>query len=54
VHDELLVEVVVEHAERARDILQDSMVEAFELTFPGAPTNGVVEAKIGSTWAEVK
>jgi DNA polymerase-1 len=54
VHDELLVEVAAEDAERARDILQDSMIEAFERTFPGAPTERVVEAKIGPTWADAK
>ena len=38
VHDELLAEVVEADAERARDILQQTMIEAFEITFPGAPT----------------
>ncbi len=54
IHDELLVEVAVDHAEHARDILQDSMIEAFTMTFPGAPTERVVEAKIGPTWADIK
>ncbi len=53
-HDELLAEVAAEDAERARDVLQDSMIDAFELTFPGAPTERVAEAKIGPTWADVK
>jgi DNA polymerase I len=54
VHDELLAEVVEPDAEQARDILQHTMVEAFETTFPGAPSNGVAEAEIGRTWADLK
>jgi DNA polymerase-1 len=54
VHDELLVEVVEDDAELARDIMQQTMVEAFELTFPGAPSNGVAAAAIGPTWADLK
>jgi DNA polymerase I len=54
VHDELLAEVVEDDAEPARDILQQTMVEAFEETFPGAPVNGVAEAAVGRTWAELK
>jgi DNA polymerase I-like protein with 3'-5' exonuclease and polymerase domains len=54
VHDELLVEVVAADAEQARDILQQAMVEAFEVTFPGAPTNGVAAATVGHTWADLK
>ena len=53
VHDELLAEVVEADAKRARDILQASMVEAFEITFPGvSPTAGVAAASIGRTWAD--
>jgi DNA polymerase-1 len=54
VHDELLVEVVEDDAESARDILQQTMVDAFEITFPGAPSNGVAAAAIGPTWADLK
>jgi len=54
VHDELLVECHADDAEQARDILQDAMIEAFAVTFPGAPLNGVAEAKIGTTWADAK
>jgi DNA polymerase-1 len=54
VHDELLVEVAEEDAEQARDILQGAMVEAFQATFPGAPTTNLAEAKIGGTWADLK
>ena len=54
VHDELLLEVAEQDAEYARDILHATMVEAFELTFPDAPTNNLAEAIIGRTWAELK
>jgi hypothetical protein len=51
VHDELLLEA---RAEAGRDILHRSMVDAFDLTFPGAPTRGVAEVTIGRSWAELK
>jgi DNA polymerase I len=54
VHDELLLEVAEADAEAARTILQETMIEAFALTFPGAPIDGVVEVKVGRTWNEVK
>jgi DNA polymerase-1 len=54
VHDELLLEVAEADAETARGILEASMIEAFEATFPGAPLNKVVEVKVGKTWKEVK
>ena len=54
VHDELLAEVVEADAERAPDILQQTMIEAFEITFPGAPTENVATASIGRSWAELK
>ena len=54
VHDELLLEVAEDDAEQARQILQEAMVEAFELTFPGAPTNNVVDVQIGQTWRDLK
>jgi DNA polymerase I-like protein with 3'-5' exonuclease and polymerase domains len=54
VHDELVLEVVEDDAERARQILEHTMTDAFAETFPGAPANGVATAKIGHSWAEVK
>jgi DNA polymerase-1 len=54
VHDELLAEVAEADAERARDILQAAMIEAFETTFPGAPNTGAAVATIGYNWAELK
>ena len=54
VHDELLLEVAEEDAEPARDILHTAMVEAFEITFPGAPTINLATTAIGRAWAELK
>jgi DNA polymerase I-like protein with 3'-5' exonuclease and polymerase domains len=54
VHDELLLEVAQEEAGQAREILHIAMVEAFEATFPGAPTTNLAEAKVGGTWADLK
>jgi DNA polymerase-1 len=54
VHDELLAEVAEDDAERARDLLQAAMTDAFVATFPGAPTTGVAKALIGRSWLEVK
>ena len=54
VHDELLLEVHEDDADKARVLLEDAMVEAFTLTFAGAPTNGVATATIGRNWVEVK
>jgi DNA polymerase I-like protein with 3'-5' exonuclease and polymerase domains len=54
VHDELLIEAREDQAEVARDILHRSMVDAFELTFPGAPTRNVAKVTIGHFWAELK
>jgi DNA polymerase I-like protein with 3'-5' exonuclease and polymerase domains len=53
-HDELLVEASERDAERARAILEETMVEAFVRTFPGAPSHGVAEAVIGTDWYTVK
>jgi DNA polymerase-1 len=55
IHDELLLEVAEADADRARQILEETMTEAFSLTFPGAPTTGgVVDLKIGPSWGELQ
>jgi DNA polymerase-1 len=54
VHDELLLEVREEQAEAACELLHRAMLDAFELTFPGAPTTLVAEATIGRSWAGLK
>jgi DNA polymerase-1 len=53
-HDELLVEASERDAECVRTILEEAMIEAFQTTFPGAPSHGVAEAVIGPTWFAVK
>jgi DNA polymerase-1 len=54
VHDEIVLEVADQHAERACRILADCMVQAFAETFPGAPLNDVVSTGIGETWGGAK
>lgn len=54
IHDELLLEVHEDDADAARALLEETMIEAFEQTYPGAPTVNLVETKIGRSWAEVK
>jgi DNA polymerase-1 len=54
IHNEILLEVREADAERAREILAEAMTDAFVATFPGAPSDGVVDVKIGLTWAETK
>jgi DNA polymerase I-like protein with 3'-5' exonuclease and polymerase domains len=53
IHDELLAEVPEYKAEEAVVVLKEAMVEAFTVTFPGAPTRDLVDAKMGRNWAEV-
>jgi DNA polymerase I-like protein with 3'-5' exonuclease and polymerase domains len=53
VHDELVVEVQEDQAEHAREVLVDAMTQAFAVTFPTVPLNGLVECKIGRSWADV-
>jgi DNA polymerase-1 len=53
-HDEIVLEVPEADAERAKELLERAMTEAFATTFPGAPLQDLVEARIGDTWAEVK
>src|SRR5215467_9518175 len=48
VHDELVVEAREDLAERVSSILEESMIEAFVATFPGAPFHGVAKAAIGA------
>jgi DNA polymerase-1 len=53
IHDELLLEVPKNMIEEAKAILEKVMIEAFELTFPDAPTNGLVKIKMGLNWSEM-
>jgi hypothetical protein len=53
-HDEIVLEVREDQAERAAAILKQSMIDAFSETFSGAPLNGLVEPHIGANWGEAK
>jgi DNA polymerase I len=50
-HDEIVLEVREDQANRAAEILNQSMIDGFAETFPGAPLNGLVEPHIGQNWA---
>jgi DNA polymerase I len=54
VHDEFLLEVVTADAERAKALLDAAMLQAFEETFPGAPTLKLIASGIGGNWEEAK
>jgi hypothetical protein len=53
-HDEIVLEVPIEDAERAAELLEKVMVEAFAATFPYAPLNGLVEVHTGPDWASLQ
>ena len=53
-HDEIVMEVAAEDAERAAEILNQSMIDGFAETFPGAPLDGLVEPHIGMSWSAAK
>ena len=53
-HDEIVLEVPIEEAMRAAELLEEAMVEAFAETFPNAPLNGLVDVHNGTTWASLK
>ena len=53
-HDEIVLEAQAADAPKAKELLEKAMIDAFAETFHGAPLTGLVEAKIGNTWAEVK
>ena len=53
-HDEIVVEVCVEDADRAVEILKKAMTDGFAETFLSAPLNGLVEPHSGPNWGEAK
>jgi DNA polymerase-1 len=53
-HDEIVLEVPADHADRAAELLRSAMIDAFAATFPGAPVNGLVEPHVGMSWGEAK
>ena len=50
VHDEIVLEVREDQAERAAEILKQAMIDAFVEIFPGAPTAGLIKPKICKNW----
>jgi putative DNA primase/helicase len=50
VHDEVLVETPIEHAEAVKKVVVDSMIEGMQVFVTAVPI--VVEASIRRTWAE--
>jgi DNA polymerase-1 len=54
VHDELIAEVTEADAAVAAAIMHQEMVRAFEISFPGAPTTGLLAVKCGRNWREAK
>jgi DNA polymerase-1 len=53
-HDEIVLEVPVEDAPRAAELLAQEMISAFRQIFPGAPVRGLVDPHIGLNWSEAK
>jgi DNA polymerase I-like protein with 3'-5' exonuclease and polymerase domains len=53
-HDELLLLVEEDQAERAAEVLVEQMTAAFIRWFPNEPTTGLVSAKICRSWDEAK
>jgi DNA polymerase-1 len=54
VHDELIAEVTADDAAVAGAIMHAEMVRAFEISFPGAPTTGLLVVKCGRNWRAAK
>jgi DNA polymerase-1 len=53
-HDEIVLEVREDQADRASEILDQSMTDGFVETFPGAPTLGLIDVHVGKAWSEAK
>ena len=54
VHDEIVLEVAKRDAPRTKQAVEKAMIEGMLAMFPNASTVGLVEAKAGANWAEVK
>lgn len=54
VHDEIVLEVEESWTEEAKALVENCMVQGYLDVFPHGITNGLVEAKVGHTWAEAK
>jgi DNA polymerase I len=53
-HDEIVLEVPEEHADKAAVLLRDCMVDAFVDVFPNVPTRKLAEPHIAMNWADAK
>jgi DNA polymerase-1 len=51
VHDELLAEVLEDDVPLAMEIMEVEMKNAFEIHFPGAPADKLIDINFGPTWA---
>ena len=54
VHDEIILECAEADAIAAQQALTEAMVKGFQTLFPEARMPGLVEAHVGSNWAEAK
>lgn len=54
VHDEIILEAKKGFEGEAQGIVENCMIQGYLDVFPGGITNGLVEAKSGSTWADAK
>jgi DNA polymerase I-like protein with 3'-5' exonuclease and polymerase domains len=58
IHDEIVLEVAAADAPRAKRLLEQAMLDAFEQTFPGSEAMGLLRAltdvNVGDNWAEAK
>ena len=51
IHDEIIVETNPELANIVKVIVEQSMLAGFCAVLPNAPVNGLVEAKVTTSWA---
>ena len=54
VHDEIVLEVALEHSHKAVVALEAAMTEGMLTIFPKASTNNLVDVNTGPSWAEAK
>ena len=51
VHDELLAEVLEDDVSLTMEIMEFEMQNAFEIHFPGAPADKLIDINFGPTWS---
>ena len=54
VHDELVLAAPPEQAQAASALLEQAFLHALNAVFPDAPTEGLVDVTVGSSWDELK